>query len=511
MPQPDPYRDLFECSADAILIIEGETFVDCNQATVDMLRYEKKEEVLATHPSELSPPTQPDGRDSFDKANEMIAIAFDKGSHRFEWDHKRADGEVFPVEVLLTAVDEGEKQILHVVWRDITERKHLEKQLRQAQRLEAIGQLAGGIAHDFNNLLVVILGHSDLLEMALEHQPDPLKHVREIRESGERATRLVRQLLAFSRKQEFHYDVIDLNQAVDSVDGLLRRLIGEDIRLETHRSDSPVRVKADRGQLEQVLLNLATNARDAMPGGGNLTIRVGQTSVSDGAVDEVAELDPGQYALITVSDNGVGMDRKTAQQAFDPFFTTKTVGKGTGLGLATVYGIVRRCGGAVTIDSSIGDGTSLKVYFPITTEPSAEPQKAPQRHTAEGNESILLVEDEPAVASLVLVVLQTQGYEVVLANDGREALEQWRERDGAFDLVLSDVVMPNLGGPGLVDQLQQEGWQPNVLFMSGYTDSALSRLRHLGNEVDLLKKPFTPTELIARVRQALDKRQPVSS
>jgi len=261
----DQYRALFEQSADAILIIDGVRFVDCNQATVDMLRHRDKQELLETHPSELSPPTQPDGRDSFEKANEMIAIAFERGSHRFEWDHKRADGEVFPVEVLLTPVPDADGTKLHVVWRDITDRKQLESQLRQAHKMEAIGNLAGGIAHDFNNLLVAINGNADLLQDELGDNPDLLDLTRQIRRAGERAAELTHQLLAFSRKQVLKPVVLDFNTVLSDVNKLLDRLIGENIQVVAHPSPTPVVARADSGQIEQVLMNLATNARDAMP------------------------------------------------------------------------------------------------------------------------------------------------------------------------------------------------------------------------------------------------------
>ena len=271
----DPYRELFERSADAILIIEGETFVDCNDATVEMLRYRSREQMLQTHPSELSPSHQPDGRKSFEKANEMIAIAFDRGSHRFEWNHVRADGELFPVEVLLTTVAEPGRRTLHVVWRDITDRKRLEEELRHAQKMEAIGKLTGGIAHDFNNLLVAVLGHSDLLEPLLEGLPEAQEHVAGIRYAGESAAGLVRQLLAFGRKQRLSSVPFDLNELVRATGTLLQRVIGEQIVLVTSLDDEPVPTKADRGQLEQVLLNLAANGRDAMLDGGELRIETG--------------------------------------------------------------------------------------------------------------------------------------------------------------------------------------------------------------------------------------------
>ena len=333
----DPYRELFERSADAILIIEGETFVDCNDAAVEMLRYSSKEEVLQTHPSELSPPFQPDGRPSFEKANEIIAFAFEKGSQRFEWDHLRADGEVFPVEVLLTAVGEADRRTLHVVWRDITERKLLEAKLRQSQKMEAIGKLTGGIAHDFNNLLVVLLGHSDLLAQKLAGRPDELEHVEVIRSAGERAADLVRQLLAFGRKQQLLPTVVDLNELVDSTRKLLDRLIGEDVTLVTRGGERPVPVVADRSQLEQVLLNLAANARDAMPGGGELRLETSVVRVTDRDAARGAAVSAGEYGRILVADSGVGMEPYVAAKAFDPFFTTKEAGRGSGLGLSLIH------------------------------------------------------------------------------------------------------------------------------------------------------------------------------
>jgi PAS domain S-box-containing protein len=503
--RPDPYRELFERSADAILIIEGETFVDCNEATVRMLRYRDRAELLKTHPSELSPPVQPDGRDSFAKANEMIAIAFERGSHRFEWDHKRADGEVFPVEVLLTAVQEGGRHVLHVVWRDITDRRRLEQELRQAQRLETIGKLAGGIAHDFNNLLVAILGHSELLAMALEREPRQLMHAREIQKAGDRAAKLVRQLLAFSRKQEFQPKVFDANGVLLDLDALLRRLLGEDVRLVTQPASTGVMIKADPGQVEQVILNLATNARDAMPDGGVLTIEVAPAHV-DAGVGGVVGLEPGWYGMIAVSDTGVGMDAETVLRACEPFFTTKPQGEGTGLGLATVHGITTRSGGTVAIHSTLGRGTTVKAYFPISGEPPTPTERPPTAHPdSGGHETILVAEDDAAVARLVVELLERRGYKVVLARNGREALSAWDRLAGRVDLVLTDVVMPALGGPELVEELRRAGHAPRVLFMSGYTNNALATLSTLGGAVDLLEKPFSAAQLVGRVRGALDR------
>ena len=493
----NPYRELFERSADAILIIDGETFIDCNDATVKMLRYSRKEEVLSTHPSELSPPFQPDGRPSFEKANEMIAIAFEHGSHRFEWDHKRADGEVFPVEVLLTAVQEPGRRVLHVVWRDITERKELEEKLRHAQKMEAIGKLAGGIAHDFNNLLVALLGHSQLLAELLEGQDQPAAHLREIRRAGERAADLVHQLLAFGRKQELRPAALDLNRLVLDLRKLLERLIGEDVRLDTPTAEGVIPVLADRGQLEQVLLNLSANARDAMPDGGELTIETKRVRRAGS---------DGEYALLQVSDSGIGMDQQTAERAFEPFYTTKEPGQGTGLGLATVYGIVSQSGGTVTLESSPGVGTSIRVLLPLTDEPiREETQPVEAEELRGGDETILVAEDDASVSLLVVKALEKHGYRILLARDGSEALGLYEHHADRISLLITDVIMPTMGGEKLVTELATRGHRPRVLFMSGYTDEQLRNLREREGEVDVLSKPFDVRDLLRRVRSAIDR------
>lgn len=324
---PDTYRALFEQSADAILIIEDGTFVDCNQATVDMLRYSNKEELLKTHPSVLSPPTQPDGRDSYEKADEMIAIAFEKGNHRFEWDHIRADGEVFPAEVLLTVMPVGDKQLLHVVWRDITERKKLESDLRQAQKMEAIGKLAGGIAHDFNNLLVAILGNAEMLEMATADSPRELGMAKEIVFAAKRAADLTGQLLAFSRKQVLQSMVVDLNDEIGGMRELLGRVIGETIQLQTDLCEESLFLKIDPGQVDQILLNLVTNSRDALSAGGEIRIVTRRKQLDQRRED--LDLAAGACAVLEVSDTGSGMSPEIQERVFEPFFTTKGVNEGT--------------------------------------------------------------------------------------------------------------------------------------------------------------------------------------
>ncbi len=497
----DAYHVLFERSADANLIIEGETFIDCNQATVEMLKYSTKEELLRTHPSELSPPRQPDGRKSYEKANEMIAIAIAEGSHRFEWTHRRADGDVFPVEVLLTSITIHNRQSVHVVWRDITERKLLEDQLRHAQKMEAIGQLAGGIAHDFNNLLVAIVGNSELIEMRLSDESTEKEMAAQIRRAGERAATLVRQLLAFSRKQEMQPRVLDLDVLIHDARHLLVRLIGEDIELMMVPANQPLRIKADPTQLEQVLLNLASNARDAMPRGGLLTIKTSQHEIEGSR----QSLPAGAYARLIVTDEGEGMSPETVRCAFDPFYTTKAPGKGTGLGLSMIYGAIRQSGGEVTLESTLGDGTSVVITLPLTTDEIATSDDG---HTIEssqgGDETILIAEDEVAVSTLMVRVLREQGYQVLLANNGRKALELFLAHHEEIDLVISDVVMPELGGPELLEELRAAGHSPLVLFTSGYSDSQLTSLRRLEHKFDILDKPYSVRDLVHRVRQTLD-------
>lgn len=500
----DPYRELFERSADAILIIKGGQFVDCNQATVDMLRFDSRDQVLQTHPSELSPPTQPDGRDSREKADEMIALAFERGNHRFEWDHRRADGEVFPVEVLLTVAVEKDEKILHTVWRDITERKQLEEQLLQSQKMEAVGQLAGGIAHDFNNLLVAIIGHSDLLEMGLEDRPDLLGRIHQIQRAGTRAAALVRQLLAFSRKQRVHERVIDLNALLVDLEQLLHRLIGEDIRLLVVPADETMKIKVDPGQIEQVIVNLVTNARDAMPEGGVIDVEIKPVTLTETPPGASLAIEPGRFAKLSIRDTGAGMDEETISRAFEPFFTTKEVGKGTGLGLSTVYGIIRQDHGTIVVSSAKDHGTTLEIFFPIAAGPLSVAENTSIHKAPGGSETILVVEDEETVASLVTNVLEASGYTVLNAQDGLDALGIWELNEGPIDMVLTDVVMPNMGGVELIQALKEEGFLPKVLFMSGYASLAPNRLASLADEAPLIKKPFSPKQLIERVREVLN-------
>ncbi|MCA8942778.1 MAG: response regulator [Planctomycetes bacterium] len=500
----DQYRILFERSADAILIIDGDRFIDCNQATVDMLRCKDRAELLQTHPSELSPEFQPDGRRSFEKANEMIAIAFEHGSHRFEWDHRRADGEVFPVEVLLTTVPQDDKVLLHVVWRDITERKSLEEELRHAQKMEAIGRLAGGVAHDFNNLLVAIIGYAGMLENELEGDERQAGFAARISEAARRAADLTSQLLSFGRKQVLEPVALDLDVKLEDLACMLRRLIGEHVSLRIEHTADCATVRADASRIEQMLMNLVANARDAMPDGGVVTIRTATVDVSDPADRGLA---PGRYVSLCVSDTGIGMSPDVAARAFEPFFTMKERGQGTGLGLASVYGTVKQSGGDVQLSSAKGRGTTIEILLPITEErplPPAPADRGVTASTCHSGQTILVVEDEGIVAGFVRQALSERGFHVLEAPNGAIALRKVSSSPEPIDLVLTDVVMPVMSGPEMARHLLRDRADLPVLFMSGYTDDTLTDHGFDAESVNLLRKPFSPSELLAAIERCLD-------
>ncbi len=387
------------------------------------------------------------------------------------------------------------------------ERKRLETQLVQAQRMEAIGQLAGGVAHDFNNLLTGILGYASLALKRLPEQEPVSEDIRQIQRAGERAADLTRQLLAFSRKQIISPKVIDLNAVVDSARKLLQRLIGEDIELVTTLAPSLNRVKADASQMEQVIMNLAVNSRDAMPNGGKITIETGSVDLDETYARQHVGVKPGPYVMLAVSDTGSGMDSVTLGRLFEPFFTTKEKGKGTGLGLATVYGIVNQNGGNIWVYSEVGRGTTFKVYLPRVEQAAEAGAPEPKRAApATGSETILLVEDDSMVRKLAAHVLKNAGYKVLEAADGLEALKVCGQAGGAIDLAITDVVMPQMGGRELAQRLKQTYPNLKILYFSGYTSDAIVRHGVLEGGLDFLQKPFTLEELTQKVRDALDRR-----
>jgi two-component system, cell cycle sensor histidine kinase and response regulator CckA len=406
--------------------------------------------------------------------------------------------------VSLITDEQGDAVGKVTVLRDVTSRKHLEEQFLQARKMEAIGQLAGGVAHDFNNLLTIILGYSDMLLSQLKTN-DPMRmFMKAISDAGERAASLTRQLLAFSRKVVLTPIVLNPNEIIRETEGLLRRLIGEDILLTTVLGPAISRVNVDPGLLGQVLMNLAVNARDAMPQGGKLTIESSEVHL-DEAYAQRLECQSGHYVKLSVSDNGCGMTPEVKAHVFEPFFTTKGVGKGTGLGLATVYGILKQSGGGISLDSEPLRGTTFVVYLPAVNE---QPRSLAHDQAAEpitGSETVLLVEDEDAVRAVAMLALQMQGYTVLHADCGVKAIEIIKKHQGHVDMLVTDVVMPGMSGRGLVENLSVGYPRLKVLYVSGHTDDSVIRYGIKHEEVAFLQKPYTPVSLARKVREVLDK------
>ena len=389
---------------------------------------------------------------------------------------------------------------------DVTDRKKLEEQFRQAQKMEAVGRLAGGIAHDFNNLLMVIQGYADLLAERLPEGEPLRRNAEQIRAASQRAAALTQQLLAFSRKQILAPKVLNVHAVVTDLEKILRRVIGEDIELRTSSAADLWLTKADRSQIEQVIMNLAVNARDAMPTGGTLTIETGNVEFDMSISNPPTVLAPGKYVMLAVTDNGCGMDEKVQAHIFEPFFTTKEKGKGTGLGLATVYGVVKQSGGYIWVYSEAGRGTTFKIYLPRIDEedvPAARDRLLTEKATPRGSEVILLAEDEKGVRELAREYLETSGYTVIVAENGRTAIELASKHSGPIHLLMTDVVMPGMGGPEVAERIRALRPEIKVLFMSGYTDQAIMHQGVLQAGAVLLQKPFTLATLATKLREML--------
>jgi two-component system cell cycle sensor histidine kinase/response regulator CckA len=383
------------------------------------------------------------------------------------------------------------------------ERHALEEQYRQSQKMEAVGQLAGGIAHDFNNLLTAIQGYCELVASGLGTDNPVERELNEIRRAADRAASLTRQLLAFSRRQILEPRVLDLRDSLRGIEPMLRRLIGEDIQVVVHAADEIGRVRADPGQIEQVILNLAVNARDAMPQGGTLRLEVADVELDDTFARNHPATTPGRYVLLAVSDTGIGMDGATRARVFEPFFTTKEKGKGTGLGLSTVYGIVKQSGGNIWLYSEPGAGTTFKIYLPRIDAPAEQPVPPPTVEKLTGTETILVVEDEDSVRDLIDRVLSGYGYRVLVARTPREAVSLAAGEAGPIDLIVTDVVLPQMSGSALANEILGSRPQIRVLYMSGYTDDAIVHRGVLDMGTLFLQKPFTPEVLARKVREVL--------
>jgi PAS domain S-box-containing protein len=484
-------RLIFEHVSDALFIAEDSgAIVDANPAacalsgqSIQTLRSLKMGDVLP--------------ESSLENGRNLSTAPTRLGSDLF----RRHDGKV--LDVRSAAFAPG---VLVYTVRDLTRERELEDRLGQAQKMEAVGQLAGGVAHDFNNLLTVIMSYSSMLLTDAGTTTEVRADIQEISDAAGRAAALTRQLLAFSRKQVLQLRAVSVNAVVTDVEKMLRRLIGEDISLNTHLDSDLALINGDSGQLEQVLINLAVNARDAMPNGGALTITTANVLLSDEHSERHLGAAPGEYVMLAVTDTGSGMTREVQQRLFEPFYTTKGVGKGTGLGLATVHGIVKQSGGDIYVYSEPGDGTTFKVYFPRLRK-SSEVMTTTAEHRAmvpRGSETLLLAEDDEALRALSARVLIGLGYKVLIARTGGEALRMVGQYEGRIDLIATDVVMPEMNGSQLVEQVLEARPNIRVLFMSGYTDDEVMRRGVIDGQTAFLQKPFTPDLLAHKVREVLD-------
>jgi PAS domain S-box-containing protein len=499
------FQHLFDASPDAILEVGPDgCILLVNAAAVRLFGYERQELVGAS--VDILVPERLRDKHAAARAQylgqpQRRAIAGGR-----EVQARRKDGSEFPAEASLIPLGCGQETVVTCIIRDVTARKLLEEQLAQSQRLEALGRLAGGVAHDFNNLLTIIGGYG---QMALESVKagHPLRqNVEPIVEAANQASALTRQLLTFSRRQIVKPRVIDLNRLIAKTSVMLKRVIGEDVELRLALHPRIWRTKADPGQMEQVLMNLAANARDAMPAGGWLAIATDNFE-ADGGEGLPARPPAGQYVLLSVGDSGSGLDAETRSHAFEPFFTTKGRSKGTGLGLSTVYGVVKQSGGEIWVDSEPGRGACFRIYLPRTTRtPKHARHEGRRRRPSRGTETILLVEDEPEVRKLVCEMLVRLGYQVLEACDGPEALALLQARGPVVDLLLTDVIMPQMSGPELAGHLAALRPGLKVLYMSGYPGEIIARRRVADTEaaLPLLPKPFTRETLGWKIRQVLD-------
>jgi PAS domain S-box-containing protein len=499
----DFLRSIIDHVLDGIISIdERGTIQSFNLAAERMFGY-RAAEVVGRNVRMLMPEPYQGQHDQFLANYLRTGVARIIGSGR-EVRGRRKDGSTFPIDLAVSEFMLGRRRHFTGLIRDISQRKALEQQLVQSQKMEAVGRLAGGVAHDFNNLLTVVSGYSELLLLELAPGHPHRQAINAIRHASDQAKVLTRQLLAFSRKQFFEPRVVSLNDVVRSAEGMLRRVIGEDVTLTTGLEPELGSTRVDPLQVEQVIMNLAINARDAMPTGGKLRIATGTVTPTEEDRQRHPGLKPGPYARLTVDDTGCGMDAATLARLFEPFFTTKGPGKGTGLGLATVYGIVKQSEGFIDVDSEVGRGTTFHVHFPIVpgqaeSRALAEPVLAPR-----GTETILVAEDEAGVRDIARLALESHGYRALTARDGEEALAIAQEAADEIDLLVTDVVMPEMSGPRLAEKLRAREPGLKVLFLSGYTEDAVLRHGIQQAQVHFLQKPFTPFALAKKVREILD-------
>ncbi len=490
-----------EAAANAIAITDSEgSIVWVNRAFTELTQYSREESVGQNHRMLKS------GEQNRSFYQNLWATIKAGRVWQGEIRNRKKDGSLYTEEQTITPVRSPSGEITNfiAIKQDATAKKHLEAQYRQAQKMEAVGRLAGGVAHDFNNILSVIIGYCDMAQDDLQPQQPAAKSLQHIRMAADRAASLTKQLLAFSRQQIVYPRIVDLNAVVENMLDLLQRLVGDDVTISTERTPALGSIKADVGQIEHVLMNLAANARDAMPGGGRITIETRNVELDDSYQREHEPVQTGQYVMLSVSDSGCGMDEATKARIFEPFFTTKELGKGSGLGLSTVYGIIKQSGGFIWVYSEPAKGTIFKVYFPrVAGIAEAILRPTDQRPARGGTETILLVEDNDALRELVARTLQKAGYTVLQSGSSETALELAATRKERIDLLLADIVMPQISGVQLVNRMRESAPELKALLMSGYSPLNLSQLTAIPAGVTFIEKPFTRSSLLSNIRTAL--------
>jgi two-component system, cell cycle sensor histidine kinase and response regulator CckA len=497
------YRRLFDTAQDGILIVDftSSLITDVNPFLTELLGY-SRDEVIGNPLWDFV----------FFKDRELSKDAFAtlKENHYIRYENmplETKDGRSVAVEVVSNVYGEGDRKVIQCNIRDITKRKHAEQtaqQLLQSRQLESIGQLAGGVAHDFNNLLQVILGYGEMLVDSPNLNDRERRALGKINEAGTSAKNLTHRLLAFSRRQILEPIFMDLNDAVREANAMLAGLIGDDITLKVVLASGLDTVKADPNQIEQVLMNLTINARDAMPKGGTITFETANVKIDETYALQHLFIKPGHYVLLSVSDTGTGMDAETQTRVFEPFFTTKPAGKGTGLGLSTVFGIVKQSGGSIGIYSELGHGTTFKIHFPSSTETVDTPAEIKELPPVGGNEVIFVVEDTDILRELTRLLLEGVGYQVLDSGMPEEALRMANDHIGSLPLLITDVVMPGMSGIELAEKFVKIRPETKILYTSGYADDAIARHGGLASDASFLEKPFTRDALIRKVRGILD-------
>ncbi len=494
------YRLILDNSLEGIFLIQDERIIFCNRQFATMFKYSEEMEVMGLPLDTFI--TKDDLPTVLEQAQNLLKG--DRPVIHTSFKCQDKEGKKFDVQALASGITFHGKPAIQGVLRDVSEQKRLEAQLMQAQKMESIGRLAGGVAHDFNNLLTAISGTAEIMQMSLSENDPFYNDLEQILKTSGRAAELTRQLLVFSRKQVIRPRVMDLNQAVENLDKMLRRLIGEDVLLVLNLGESIWNIEADPVQIEQILVNLAVNSRDAMPDGGRLSIHTENLVIDDDKARTILEGKPGEYVCLAVSDTGEGIPTGILEHIFEPFFTTKSKERGTGLGLSTVYGIVKQNGGMITCYSEVDNGTTFRIYLPRATRDTAQSVDEKTREVElDGCETILVVEDETMVRELAARTLRQFGYEVLEAGAGEDALLLF-ERADKVDLILTDVIMPTINGPELVDKIRETHPAIKVLYMSGYTEDVLEHRGMLDSEVDYISKPFRPKLLLERIRLLLD-------